>query len=73
MTMAGAASVRQRAQIAGYLKTGDDFSFMGTGFTQLDDSPAAATKQKRYINMGYGKMNCGADIICAYTAPPLPV
>lgn len=49
--MAGAASVRQRAQIAGYLKTGDDFSFMGTGFTQLDDSPAAATKQKRYINM----------------------
>lgn len=49
--MAGTASVRQRAQIAGYLKVGDAFEFMGTGFTQLNDSPAAATKQKRYINM----------------------
>lgn len=49
--MAGTASVRQRAQIAGYLKVGEAFEFMGTGFTQLDDSPAAATKQKRYINM----------------------
>lgn len=45
------ASVRQRAQIAGYLKVGDNFEFMGTGFTQLNDSPAASTKQKRYINM----------------------
>jgi hypothetical protein len=49
--MAGEASVRQRAQNAGYLKVGETFEFMGTGFTQLDDSPAAATKQKRYINM----------------------
>lgn len=49
--MVGTASVRQRAQIAGYLKVGDAFEFMGTGFTQLNDSPAAATKQKRYINM----------------------
>lgn len=49
--MAGTASVRQRAKNAGYLKVGEDFVFLGTGFTQLDDSPAAATKQKRYINM----------------------
>ena len=49
--MAGEASVRQRAQIAGYLKVGEAFEFMATGFTQLNDSPAAATKQKRYINM----------------------
>ena len=49
--MAGEASVRQRAQIAGYLKINENFEFMGTGFTQLNDSPSASTKQKRYINM----------------------
>ena len=48
--MAGEASVRQRAQIAGYLKVGEAFEFIATGFTQLNDSPAAATKQKRYLH-----------------------
>lgn len=44
-------SVRQRMQNADYLKVGGSFEFAGTGFTKLDDSPTASTKQKRYINM----------------------
>ncbi len=44
------ASVRQRIKNADYLKVGGKFEFAGTGFTKMDDSPAAAPQSKRYIN-----------------------
>jgi hypothetical protein len=45
------ASVRQRRHTADYLSVGETFEFMGTGFTQVDDSPSATTSSKRYVNM----------------------
>ncbi len=60
-------SVRQRMQNADYLKVvGDAFEFMGTGFTKLDDSPAASPKSKRYINM---KSESQSISSYAWTAP----
>lgn len=44
-------AVRQRRMNADYLMIGSGYEFMGTGFTQVNDSPAAATSSKRYINM----------------------
>jgi hypothetical protein len=45
---------RQRRMQADYLNTGTDatptYALMGTGFTVLDESPNAVTKEKRYIN-----------------------
>ena len=45
------ATVRTRVKDADYMKVGNAYEFMGTGFTQLDDEPAASMKSKRYINM----------------------
>lgn len=44
-------AVRQRRHNADYLSVGGSYEFMGTGFTQVDDSPSASTSSKRYINM----------------------
>lgn len=60
------ASARQRNQNADYLMVGGSYQFMGMGFTKLDDSPAAATKKKRYINMVSESTNIAGY---AWTAP----
>lgn len=44
-------AIRQRRYTADYLSVSGKFEFMGTGFTQVDDSPSATTTSKRYINM----------------------
>ena len=46
-------AVKQRYQEADYLNVGagtEQYVFMGTGFTKIDDSPSAQTTSKRYVN-----------------------
>lgn len=49
------SGVRARRKQANYLDIGNSgtpsFTFMGRGFTELNESPSAQTKSKRYINM----------------------
>nr|DAD89765.1 MAG TPA: hypothetical protein [Siphoviridae sp. ctWDo30] len=45
--------IKQRRNIADYLNVGTDtekYAFMGTGFTDLNESPSAQTSSKKYIN-----------------------
>lgn len=43
-------AVRKRKIQANYLKIGEAFELLGTGFTELNESPSAQTTSKRYIN-----------------------
>ena len=43
-------SIRKRKVQANYLKVADTFELLGTGFTELNESPSAQTTSKRYIN-----------------------
>lgn len=43
-------SIRKRKVQANYLKVGEAFELLGTGFTELNESPSAQTSSKRYIN-----------------------
>ena len=46
-------AVKHRYQDADYLNVGagtEQYVFMGTGFTKIDDSPSAQTTSKRYVN-----------------------
>lgn len=43
-------SIRKRKVQANYLKVGEAFELLGTGFTELNESPSAQTTSKRYIN-----------------------
>lgn len=43
-------AIRKRKIVADYLKVGKEFVFMGTGFTELNESPSAKTTSKLYIN-----------------------
>lgn len=43
-------AVRKRKMQANYLKIKDAFELLGTGFTELNESPSAQTSSKRYIN-----------------------
>lgn len=43
-------TVRKRRMQANYLKVGENFELLGTGFTELNESPSAQTSSKRYIN-----------------------
>ncbi|EJO5349566.1 hypothetical protein NRP93_003748 [Clostridium botulinum] len=43
-------AIRKRKIQANYLKVGDIFELLGTGFTELNESPSAQTTSKRYIN-----------------------
>lgn len=43
-------SIRKRKVQANYLKVGENFELLGTGFTELNESPSAQTTSKRYIN-----------------------
>lgn len=42
--------IRKRSIQANYLKVNDIFELLGTGFTELNESPSAQTANKRYIN-----------------------
>ena len=42
--------IRKRKIQANYLKVGETFELLGTGFTELNESPSAQTTSKRYIN-----------------------
>lgn len=43
-------AIRKRKIQANYLKVNDTFELLGTGFTELNESPSAQTTSKRYIN-----------------------
>lgn len=43
-------AVRKRKIQANYLKVKEAFELLGTGFTELNESPSAQTTSKRYIN-----------------------
>ena len=43
-------AIRARRMEADYLKVGEDFEFLGTGFTAIDEKPNSQTKEVRYIN-----------------------
>lgn len=43
-------AVRKRRIQANYLKVAEAFELLGTGFTELDESPSAQTSSKQYIN-----------------------
>ncbi|NGT68167.1 hypothetical protein G6Z16_14990 [Clostridium perfringens] len=43
-------SIRNRTLVADYLEVGEEFVFMGTGFTDLNESPNAKVNKKQYIN-----------------------
>lgn len=42
--------IRKRKVQASYLKVSEAFELLGTGFTELNESPSAQTTSKRYIN-----------------------
>lgn len=43
-------TIRKRKIQANYLKVAEVFELLGTGFTELNESPSAQTSSKRYIN-----------------------
>lgn len=43
-------SIRKRKIQANYLKVKEGFELLGTGFSELNESPSAQTTSKRYIN-----------------------
>lgn len=43
-------SIRKRKIQANYMKVKEAFELLGTGFTELNESPSAQTSSKRYIN-----------------------
>lgn len=43
-------AIRKRKVQANYLKVNEAFELLGTGFTELNESPSAQTTSKRYIN-----------------------
>ena len=43
-------AIRKRKIQGNYLKISTAFELLGTGFTELDESPSAQTSSKRYIN-----------------------
>jgi len=43
-------AIRKRKIQASYLKVEEAFELLGTGFTELNESPSAQTSSKRYIN-----------------------
>ena len=65
-------AVRARRVQANYLNIGttgtEKYVFMGVGFTELNESPSAQTKSKRYINdKGETKSVVGYDWSTAFT------
>lgn len=48
--MTNTQGVRSRTLVADYLKVGEEFVLMGTGFTDINESPNAKTNKKQYVN-----------------------
>ena len=46
MAETASKTVKQRYQEASYLKVGENFELMGTGFTELNEDPGAQTTSK---------------------------
>lgn len=44
------ATVRKRKAQANFMKVKENYELLGTGFTELNESPSAQTTSKRYIN-----------------------
>ena len=44
------AGIRKRRIEADYLKVGEDFEFLGAGFTAINEKPNAQTSEKRYVH-----------------------
>lgn len=69
--------VKERRLIADYLNVGtgaeEKYALMGTGFTDLNDSPSAQTTSKKYINnKSASKSISGYDWTAAYTTDVIP-
>ena len=43
-------AIRQRRMEADYLKVGENFEFLGAGFTAIDEKPNSQVTEKRYVN-----------------------
>lgn len=50
-------SVRKRKVQANYMKVKEAFELLGTGFTELNESPSAQTTSKRYINQSSSRQS----------------
>lgn len=69
--------VKERRFIADYINAGTGaeakYAFMGTGFTDLNDSPSAQTTSKKYINnKSATKSISGYDWTAPYTTDVIP-
>lgn len=62
-------AVRKRKMQANYLKIKDAFELLGTGFTELNESPSAQTTSKRYINQASASQSItGYEWVSEFTA-----
>ena len=43
-------AIRQRRMEADYLKVGENFEFLGAGFTAIDEKPNSQVTSKRCLN-----------------------
>lgn len=69
--------VKERRFIADYINVGtgadEEYALMGTGFTDLNDSPSAQTTSKKYINnKSATKSISGYDWTAPYTTDVIP-
>ena len=53
--------IRKRKVQANYMKIGETFELLGTGFTELNESPSAQTTSKRYINQSSSQSVTGYE------------
>lgn len=62
-------AVRKRKIQANYLEVAGAFELLGTGFTELNESPSAQTTSKRYINQSSASQSItGYEWTSDYTA-----
>ncbi len=62
-------AVRKRKIQANYLEVASVFELLGTGFTELNESPSAQTTSKRYINQSSASQSItGYEWTSDYTA-----
>lgn len=50
-------AIRKRKVQANYMKVKEAFELLGTGFTELNESPSAQTTSKRYINQSSSRQS----------------
>lgn len=62
-------AVRKRKIQANYLEVSAAFELLGTGFTELNESPSAQTTSKRYINQSSASQSItGYEWVTEFTA-----